>query len=107
MNNFFCKTNNSFRTIKFNFPAYLGAAYNSGRFAFDYCMMFYMMKIRVYASAFLPIVRFARTNLPLTSPAQPNAPSQFTQHTSLFDEFITQLLHPRKKITIFVLLVLL
>lgn len=56
----FAKQTNSFRTINTNFPAlYLGAAYNSGRFAFGlrYDVLYDENK-SVYASAFSPIVRF-------------------------------------------------
>ncbi|PQJ82088.1 hypothetical protein [Polaribacter glomeratus] len=56
----FAKQTNSFGTINTNFPAlYIGAAYNSGRFAFGirYDVLYDENK-SVYASAFSPIVRF-------------------------------------------------
>ncbi len=56
----FAKQTDRFRSINTNFPAlYLGAAYNSGRFAFGmrYDVLYDENK-SVYGSAFSPIVRF-------------------------------------------------
>ncbi|MEE9407267.1 MAG: hypothetical protein V3V28_04235 [Polaribacter sp.] len=56
----FAKQSNGFGSVNTNFPAlYLGAAYNSGRFAFGFRYdVLYDDTKSVYASPFSPIIRF-------------------------------------------------